>query len=201
MDEIARGIFHWTTMHESIGAPVSSYYVEPLAAVFDPMEPEDGYGFFGGRNLDAAVLSNRHHYRHAARFAERFGIPVLAVEEGMHEIGDRPGVQSFAFDEHPIPDVAFHPIEPSWPDEAAVHIALGDGIVLLGDSAMHYGEDIGFVPDEHLGADPEREKRLLRAGLSRLLDLDFDVLLFAHGAPITEGGKDALRAFVHAGGE
>jgi hypothetical protein len=199
MDEIAAGLWHWTALNENIGAPVSSYYVEPIAAVLDPMEPEDGFGFFEGRNLDRVVLSNRHHYRHADRFAARFGIPVLGVEEGMHQIGERPGVESFAFGDHPAPDATVHQIEPSWPDEGAVHIALGPGILLLGDSAMHYGEDIGFVPDEHLGADPDREKALLRAGLSRLLDLDFDVLLFSHGSPIASGGKDALRAFVSGG--
>jgi hypothetical protein len=37
---------------------------------------------------------------------------------------------------------------------------------------------------------------LLRAGYGRLLDLEFDGLLFAHGTPIPEGAKSALRAFV-----
>jgi hypothetical protein len=198
MDEIASGIYHWTVMHEGIGVPVSSYYVEPSATVIDPMEPEDGYDFFEGRNVEHVVLSNRHHYRHADRFAERFGIPVHGVEQGMHEIGERPGVEAFSFGDSPAPDISVHPIEPSWPDEGAVHIALGPGLLLLGDSTMHYGEEISFVPEEHLGDDPERVKVLLRAGLGRLLDLDFDTLLFSHGAPIVGGGKDALRAFVDA---
>jgi hypothetical protein len=29
-----------------------------------------------------------------------------------------------------------------------------------------------------------------------LLDEDFDVLLFAHGDPVAQGGKEMLRAFV-----
>lgn len=200
MEEIARGVWHWTAQHEGIGAPVSSYYVEPIAAVLDPLEPEGGLDWFGGRNLDRVLLTNRHHYRHADRFHARFGIPVLAAEEGMHEIGDRPGVEAFAFGDGEIaPGVTAHPIEPSWPDEGALHIAIGPGILALADGAVRYGEDLHFVPDEHLGDDPERAKELLRHGYGRLLDLEFDTLLVAHGAPVVGGGKEALRKFAEAG--
>jgi glyoxylase-like metal-dependent hydrolase (beta-lactamase superfamily II) len=47
-----------------------------------------------------------------------------------------------------------------------------------------------------MGDDPETVKRGLRESLRRLLDEDFDALLFAHGEPMPEGGHDALRAFV-----
>jgi len=36
----------------------------------------------------------------------------------------------------------------------------------------------------------------LRAAYRRLLDLDFDRLLLAHGDPIVHGAKDELFAFV-----
>jgi hypothetical protein len=50
-----------------------------------------------------------------------------------------------------------------------------------------------------LGDDPEGVKTGLRRSYRRLLDLDFDSLLFAHGDPIVGGGKDALRGFAAAG--
>lgn len=199
MDEIARGIYHWRVRHEGIGIEVDSFYVEPAAVVIDPMEPEDGFDWFEGRNLDAVVLSNRHHYRHSDRFHARFGIPVRAVEQGMHDLSERPGVESFAFGDEIAPGITAHPIEPSWPDEGALHIALGPGLLVLADGAMHYGEDIGFIPEEHLGDEPERTKELLRHGYGRLLELEFDSVLFAHGLPIVSGGKDALKAFAEGG--
>jgi hypothetical protein len=52
-----------------------------------------------------------------------------------------------------------------------------------------------FVPDE-LMDDPERTKAGLRDAYSRLLDLDFDRLLLAHGDPIVHGAKDELFASV-----
>lgn len=195
MDEIASGVYHWHAHHEGIGANVSSYYIEPAATVIDPMEPDDGFAWFEGRNLDRVVLGNRHHYRHSDRFHARFGIPVLAVKQGMHELEEKQGIESFAFGDEVAPGITAHAIEPSWPDEGALHIALGPGLLVIGDGAMHYADHIHFVGDEHLGEDPERTKELLRHGYGRLLDLEFDTLLFSHGTPVVGGGKEALKAF------
>ena len=52
-----------------------------------------------------------------------------------------------------------------------------------------------FVPD-WLMDDPEQTKAGLRAAFTKLLELDFDRLLLAHGEPILVGGKQALAAFV-----
>lgn len=198
MDEIARGIYHWHAHHEGIGTTVSSYYVEPAATVIDPMEPEEGLAWFEGRNVDRVVLSNRHHYRQADRFHGRMGAPILAAEPGMHELEGRPGVEAFALGDEVAPGITAHPVDPSWPDEGALHIDLGPGLLVIADGAMRYGEDIHFVPDEHLGPDPARTKELLRHGYGRLLALEFDTLLFSHGTPMVGGGKEALQAWVEA---
>lgn len=198
MNEIADGIFHWTTFHDGIGHEVSSYYVEPCATVLDPMMPEEGLDWFTGRNVHRVVLTNRHHYRHADRVVARFDVPVLVDEPGIGDVEDRPGVQGFGWGEEVAPDIVAHAIDPIWPDEGALHIALGKGWLAIADGAMHYRDELHFVPDSLLGDDPAGTRELLRTGYGRLLDLDFDGILFAHGAPITEGGKEALRAFVDA---
>ncbi len=196
MQEILPGIFHWTAHHEGIGAPVSSYYVEPAAAVIDPMAPEEGLDWFEGRALDQVVLGNRHHYRQSDQFAERFGIPVFVVEQGLHEVEGRPGIQTYKFGEEVAPGVVSRNLLEGWPDEGELHIAHGPGVLSITDGAMRYGGKISFVPDEHLGDDPEGEKERLRAGFRTLLDLDFDAVLFTHGDPIAEGGKAQLQEFV-----
>ncbi len=50
--------------------------------------------------------------------------------------------------------------------------------------------------------DPEETKQSLREAYSRLLelDLDFDILLLAHGRPWVGGAKDALRRFSGSSG-
>ena len=47
-----------------------------------------------------------------------------------------------------------------------------------------------------MGDDPAAVRAGLRESLRRLLDLDFDSLLFAHGEPLVGGGRVALRGFV-----
>jgi hypothetical protein len=44
--------------------------------------------------------------------------------------------------------------------------------------------------------DPEQTKQGLIDAYTQLLELDFDVLLLAHGEPILSGGQAALRAFL-----
>ena len=54
---------------------------------------------------------------------------------------------------------------------------------------------LAFVSDG-LMDEPEQTKEGLRAAYRRLLGLDFDLLLLAHGDPVIDGGKAALRTFV-----
>jgi len=192
MQEILPGIHHWTAQHEGIGAPVSSYYVESAAMVIDPMVPEEGLDWFEGRPLERVVLANRHHYRQADQFAERFGIPVLANEKGLHEIGDRPAVESFSFGDEVAPGVVARSFEESWPDEGVLVIGAGNAVVLA-DGVMNYGGNLSFVPDQYLGENAEEEKQVLRAAVRRLLDgIEFDAALVSHGDPITSGAKAKL---------
>ena len=58
---------------------------------------------------------------------------------------------------------------------------------------------LGFVPD-HLMDDPEQTRAGLRDAYRRLLELDFDVLLLAHGDPVVGEAKQALRDFVDRAG-
>ena len=193
MEEILPGIYHWTAHHEGIGAPVSSYYVESAAAVIDPMVPEEGLEWFDGKPLERVVLANRHHYRHADRFADRFDVPVLANEKGLHELEGKPAVESFSFGDEVAPGVVAQGFEDSWPDEGVLVIADKNAIVLA-DGVMRYGGNVSFVPDQYLGDDPEEEKTVLRAAVRRVLDgLDFDAVLVGHGDPITSGGKAELQ--------
>jgi hypothetical protein len=193
MEEILPGIYHWTAHHEGIGAPVSSYYVESAAAVIDPMVPEEGLEWFDGKPLERVLLANRHHYRHADRFADRFDVPVLANEKGLHELEGKPAVESFSFGDEVAPGVVAQGFEDSWPDEGVLVIADKNAIVLA-DGVMRYGGNVSFVPDQYLGDDPEEEKTVLRAAVRRVLDgLDFDAVLVGHGDPITSGGKAELQ--------
>jgi hypothetical protein len=147
------------------------------------------------------LLTNRHHDRDAWRLRERFGCEIHCVRNGLHELDGRGPVTPFDFgDELPGGAIA-HEVDAICPDETALHVpayralACADGVVRWPSR----GEGLMFVPD-FLMDDPERTKAGLCDAYRSLLDLDFDLLLMAHGDPVVGGGKEALRAFVEEHG-
>ncbi len=201
MQEIAPGLWHWTARHEHIRTEVSSYYLERERVAFDPLLPAEGLAWFEQHGPpEHVLLSNRHHDRHAWRLHEAFGATVHCIRNGVHELDGRGPVEPFDFGDELPGGVVVHEVDAICPDETALHlpahraILCADGVIRTRDSAR-----LGFVPD-FLMDDPEETKAGLCEAYARLLELDFDLLLLAHGDPVLSGGKDALREFVSADG-
>jgi hypothetical protein len=199
MEEIAPGLFHWTAYRDTIGMDVHSYYDAGSGTVLDPMVPLQGLEAFDGREVARLVLTNRHHYRDADAFRERFDCPVLCHEAGLHEFsGDGRPVEGFEFGDELAPGVRALEVGVLTPEETAVHIAhAGDGALALADCVIRgrHGE-LGFVPDELLGDDPQAIRHGLREALRRLAtEVEFDSLLLAHGEPVRRGARSALMTF------
>ena len=197
MIEIATGLWHWTARRESIATDVSSYYLEAERVLIDPMIPPDGLEWLEQHGTpEHAILTNRHHDRDAWRLHDAFGCTVHCISNGLYELEGRGPVEAFEFGDQLPGEISVHEIDAICPDETALHIprhralACADGVV-----RWRSGDELQFVPD-FLMDEPEQTKQGLREAYRRLLDLDFDVLLLAHGDPIVGGARDALRAFV-----
>ena len=207
MDELAPGLWHWTAFRDTIRRTVHSAYDETSRTLIDPMLPDEGLAWFAEHGPpERIVLVNRHHLRHSARFAERFGCSVHCHEAGLWDLHDRGvRVEGFRFGEELAPDVVAHRVAAICPEEAALHIA-GErhgGALAVADGVVR-GDDgeLAFVSDFLLGEDPEGVKRGLADACAQLAEtLDFDVLLLAHGDPWIGGAREALAAFAaqHAG--
>ncbi len=200
MQEIAPGLWHWTARHERIHMAVSSYYLSAEHVLIDPMLPPQGLEWFDRNPVEHVLLTNRHHDRHAWRLREALGSTVHCIRNGLHEIEGRGPVEAFDFGEELPGGVVSFEVDAICPDETALHIpahralACADGVVRWPGR-----EGLAFVPD-HLMDDAERTKEALREAYRRLLHLDFDALLLAHGEPVVGGAKEALRAFTDEGG-
>jgi hypothetical protein len=194
MQEVLPGVFHWTALHPKIGIEVSCHFVAGSGTAIDPLLPQEGIEWFESRGPQRVVLSNRHHLRHSEQVAERFGCPILCHEAGLHEFEGGPEVKGFAYGDQLAPDLTALPMDAICPDDTVLRIDAAEGALLFADSLIHYGE-IGFVPDNLIGDDPEGVKRTAIERASALLDQPFDHLLFAHGLPLIGEGKQALRAF------
>ncbi|MHB1567693.1 MAG: hypothetical protein ACYCXW_02550 [Solirubrobacteraceae bacterium] len=198
MHELAPGLWHWTARHPHHGHEVSSYYLLAERVAIDPLLPAEGIAWFEQHEapVEHVLMTNRHHDRDAWKLHEAFGCEVHCVVNGVHELTGRGPVIPFAFGDELPGGITAHEVGAICPDEGALYIpahralAVADGVVRWPGV-----EGLTFVPDS-LMDDPVETKAALRDAYRRLLDLDFDLLLLAHGEPVTSGGKQALASFV-----
>ncbi len=184
--------------HPHIRMEVSSYYLAGERVLLDPMMPAAGAGWFRehGEPRDV-VLTNRHHDRDAWRFRDEFGCTVHCVREGVHELADRGPVSPFDFGDALPGGIVAHEVGVLCPDETALHIpahaalACADGVVRWGSP----DSPLSFVPD-WLMDEPSLTRRGLLKAYRALLEVEFDLLLLAHGDPVVGGAHAALTAFV-----
>jgi hypothetical protein len=206
MEELLPGIWHWTTYYEAIGMDVHSHWIEPAGLVLDPMVPDDtGLEWWDDRDTrpQQIVLTIGLHWRHSDEFAERWGIPVRVPRASLerYEGTDRQA-EPFDWGDELGPGVTAIEIDAIAPDECALHIEQGDGIVAIADGVIRAsgGGPLMFVPDGLMGDDPETVKAGLRDAFHGLLGRDWDTMLMAHGDPIVGGAKQALKDFLDAPG-
>ena len=199
--EIQPGVFWWTVPHPRIQQDVSSYYLADSGTLLDPMIPAEGLEWFGSDGAgipQRIILTNRHHLRDSEAFDAEFGCSVHCSDAGLHEFANGPEVEGFFIGDEVAPGVVAHEMNSICPDDTALEIRAGAGLLAFADALINMG-GVRFVPD-CLMDDPPAVKRGVVAATRRLVELDFDGLLFAHGAPITEGGKAALHDFLAANG-
>ena len=197
MREIIDGIFHWTAVHPNIGTEVSSYYVAPSRTLIDPMASDEAIEWFAARDHEPhrIILTNRHHLRGSERFCSEYSCTIHCHRAGLHEFRGGPEVEGFAFGDEPAPRIRALEVGAICEEETALLIERGPGALSVADAVINY-DGLRFVPDHLIGNNADLVKDRIRGAFGRLLDRRFDALLFAHGPPITEGGKDLLREFI-----
>jgi hypothetical protein len=196
---IADGLWHWSARRESIGMDVSSYYLEAERVLIDAMIPPVGLRWFDEHGApEHVLLTNRHHDRDAWHLREEFGCEVHCIANGVHELEGRGSVEPFDFGDELPGGVFAYEVDAICPDETALHVPK-HGALACADGVVRWaaGGELSFVPD-WLMDEPDETKQGLREAYRRLLDLEFDLLLLAHGEPVVSGGREALRHFIAA---
>jgi len=195
VQELSPGLWHWRAHHPSIDKDVSSYYLEAERVAIDVLVPPEGLAWFETHGPpEHALLSNRHHSRDAWLLHEAFATRVHCIRNGLAALEGRGPVEPFDFGDELPGGVFAHEVGAICPDETALHIPAHTALACADGVVNWDGPALAFVPD-FLMDDPEQTKAGLRAAYRRLLELDFDTLLLAHGMPIVGGGKAALADF------
>jgi hypothetical protein len=192
------GLFHWSAFHEGIGRPVHSSFLRACGTLLDPMQPDGGLDVIAAIGTpQRIVLSNRHHFRHSASYAERFHCPVLCHEAGLGSFQGKHPVQGYAFGQQLADEVSALELASICPEEATLLLSVAGGALSFGDGLTRKEDgSLAFMPDSLLGEDPESVKAGLRTNLARMLDEEFDALLFAHADPVLAEGRSLLREFL-----
>jgi hypothetical protein len=202
MREILPGVWHWSAYYDAISMDVHSYWIEPAGIVLDPMVPSDvGLEWWDDRDVkpQQIVLTIGLHWRHSDQFTERFGIPVRVPRPSLERYeGTGRQAEPFDWNDEIAPGVTSIEIDAIAPDECALHIDQGEGVVAIADGLIRLsaGGPLMFVPDSLMGDDAETVKAGLRDAFPRLLERDWDTMLMAHGEPIVGGARQALKDFL-----
>jgi len=189
VEEVVEGLYHWRIHNSGIGGNVSSSHALATGddcVLIDPVRlAEDAMAALPLPT--AVVLTAKCHQRSAWRYREQFGIEVWLPEDAS-AADEEPDRRYADGDVLPGGLVAVRTPGPEWPHYSLL-LEGAPSVVFCSDLVMHAGGGtLHFVPPE-FHEDPAETRR----SVDKLLGLPFAILCFAHGAPIVDDPKAALR--------
>jgi glyoxylase-like metal-dependent hydrolase (beta-lactamase superfamily II) len=196
LDEVLPGLFHWRIHNSNIGGAISSSHAlcTADACVFvDPVRLDD-HLLAELPTPTTVALTARCHQRAAWTYRLDYGVEVWLPRDAVFP-AEEPDRRYAAGDELPGGLRAIHTPGPETP-----HYSLlwpqGPGVLFCPDLVMADDEGrLAFVPPQY-HQDPEETHR----SVERLLGEPFSILCLAHGAPLVDDPKAALRALLAACG-
>ena len=190
IEPVAPGIFLWRFYDPSIKAELFSTALETASGTLlvdpIPLAPDATAGLERRAKIAGIVVTNENHERAAAQFAEEFHVPIY-LSAGLMSATKLPAVVSVHDNSLPTELTAVG-IEGGPAGETAIHLAAGDGTMVIGDALINF-EPYGFalLPAKYCS-----NFKLMRRSLSKLLDYSFERMLFAHGLPILSRARERL---------
>lgn len=187
-DEVAPGLWHWRISNSGIDGHVSSsqaVMTREGCVLIDPVRLDDA-ALGGLPRPMATLLTARCHQRAAWRYRKELGAEVWLPEDA--SAADEEADRTYA-DGQQLPGGlrAFRTPGPEWPHYS--FLSEGDpGIVFCSDLLSTDAAGLHFI-DPAFHEDPAAT----RASVEHLLGLPFGILCLAHGAPLSNDPKAAIR--------
>jgi hypothetical protein len=138
--------------------------------------------------IQSIILTNVNHLRAAISFRQRYAAPIFAAVELSNEVPNAQAVN----DATAIHNLHIIGLDGAARGEIAIHDPRDRGSVIVGDALINF-DPYGFtvLPKKYC----LNQKVMIRC-LHRLLDLEFQRLLFAHGIPITARAPERLQSLL-----
>lgn len=190
--EIVPGLFHYRIDDERIKTQSDAYALarDGRVVLVDPVPLLASQLSRLGR-VEAIVIGAPSHQRSSWSLRREHQAKVYAPQ-GWTGLEENPDA---TFKEGDTLPGGLRPLQAPGPGNAhyVFHVAAGPGVLLCTDLWHATARGVEFLPDKYVD-DPARA----RASARRLLEMDFDVLCFGHGDPITRGARQVLEGVVRA---
>lgn len=196
MKEIVPGIWTWSVFNDEKQINFNGWYVsrtsEPI--IVDPPR-------MSGENIDfirshgrpvAVILTNKHHTRESAAVCDLFDAPIW-VHEKDRSLMELETQRTYKDDENLPGGLRVITLENSkTPGESALLVSGEPSALIIGDAMIGKPKGgLSMLPDEKF-----KDPQAARAGLGKLLDVEFDALLLGDGESILSGAKQKLKAYL-----
>jgi len=186
------GLFVWQEYDFAVKAELFSsaivtstglYIVDPISLVDERVAE-----LVDVAPVTGVVVTNSNHLRAASDYANKFGAPVFAHAESFPH-------KEFPYlievdDGQPIANqLDVITIDGAPPGEIAVYHSPNGGTLIVGDALINF-EPYGFtfLPRKYC-----RSQKEMRRSLRKLLGLEVERMLFAHGTPLLSGASARLQ--------
>ena len=189
-EPVTEGIWTWGVSDDRVGGMLSSSAAVEEApgeiVLIDPVRVDEQELDRLG-DVTAILITNGKHMRSAPHYRDLTGAAIWApvhadftdeqVDETFTEGNELPG--------------GLKVIEIIGPARAehAFYLKRAGGVIIIGDALLNLeGGGLSILPEKY-NPDPGKTKQSCK----KILDYDFDVMLFGHGEPIRSGAKEKLR--------
>jgi glyoxylase-like metal-dependent hydrolase (beta-lactamase superfamily II) len=184
------GLFVWQEYDSAVKAELFSSALVTAAGLYivDPIPLMDKRELMDVAPVSGVVVTNSNHLRAASDYANKFGAPVFAHAESfphkefpcLIEIDDGRRIAN---------QLEVITIDGAPPGEIALYHSPNGGTLIVGDALINF-EPYGFtfLPRKYC-----RDQKEMRRSLRKLLGLEVERMLFAHGTPLISGASARLR--------
>jgi glyoxylase-like metal-dependent hydrolase (beta-lactamase superfamily II) len=137
--------------------------------------------------IQAIVVTNQNHWRASAQLSQELSVPIFA--DGAAQIPEAERLFSpVAHGDRVGGSLLVIAIDGAAPGEIALLSEVDGGTLIVGDALINF-EPYGFT---FLPAKYCVNQKKMKNSLRRLLDYEFQRVLFAHGLPILSGAQARL---------
>ena len=195
MNEIITGILTWTWFSQPHGYNFNGYLVRHPEGnlCIDPVPPGDAdLAEIVRIGVSSVLLTNRNHSRAANLVRERTGASTfIHPDDAAHAKGQGAEIDRDLNVGETVGPLAIVAVPGKSPGEVALHWP-ERSLLIVGDAVIGNPPGRCGLLREKVMDDPAR----LRQSVRKLLDLEFDTLLFGDGASILHDAKMRLKELV-----